>query len=174
MQQTGLSISPKVKVIELLEAFPELEEVLIEISPVFGKLKNPVLRKTVAKVATLQQVAIIGNMPVDELVNRLRMAAGQGHDENIRTDDLSMSEMPPEWFDKEKICDRFDATNMINSGNSPMAEVLQRANKLNSNGLFELTTPFVPAPIIDMLRKNGFKVWITKEACEVKSYIKGI
>ena len=48
-----LIITPKTKVLELIETYPELEDVLIEYAPAFKNLKNPVLRRTVAKIATL-------------------------------------------------------------------------------------------------------------------------
>ena len=47
-----LLITPKTKVGELLDAYPELEPVLMGLAPAFNKLKNPVLRKTIGKVAT--------------------------------------------------------------------------------------------------------------------------
>lgn len=50
-----IQITPQTKVGELLDAFPELEETLFSLSPKFKHLKNPMLRKTVAKVATLYQ-----------------------------------------------------------------------------------------------------------------------
>ena len=50
-----LIITPKTKVLQLIEAYPHLEDVLIEYVPAFKKLKNPILRNTVAKIATLQQ-----------------------------------------------------------------------------------------------------------------------
>ena len=46
-------ITPQTMVGDMLENYPELEDKLIEIAPVFKKLKNPILRKTVAKVATV-------------------------------------------------------------------------------------------------------------------------
>ena len=72
-----LPITPQTKVGELLEAYPELEAVLVAQTPIFEKLKNPVLRKTVAKVATLEKAAAIANIPVVKLVSELRKAAGQ-------------------------------------------------------------------------------------------------
>lgn len=54
---TELIITPKTKVLQLIETYPQLEELLIEMVPTFEKLKNPVLRRTVAKIATLQQAA---------------------------------------------------------------------------------------------------------------------
>jgi hypothetical protein len=60
MSAQKITISPKTKVGELLDPFPELESVLMEMSPAFEKLKNPILRKSVARVATIQQVDIVG------------------------------------------------------------------------------------------------------------------
>jgi len=54
-----------------------LEDILIEIAPAFKKLKNPVLRETIAKIAKLQQAASIGGIQTEELINRLRKAVGQ-------------------------------------------------------------------------------------------------
>ncbi|MDD4434532.1 MAG: DUF1858 domain-containing protein, partial [Parabacteroides sp.] len=48
------------KVAELLNDYPEIEDTLLSLSPAFAKLRNPVLRKTVARVTTLQQAAKVG------------------------------------------------------------------------------------------------------------------
>ena len=72
-----LVITPQTKVHELLEAYPELEDDLIEIAPVFRKLQNPVLRRTIARVTTLQQAALVGQVSVNLLVNTLRQKTGQ-------------------------------------------------------------------------------------------------
>ncbi len=60
-----LIISPKTKPGELLDAFPQLEDVLIEISPSFAKLKDPTLRKTVDHVATLQQAVVVVGLKME-------------------------------------------------------------------------------------------------------------
>lgn len=144
---------------------------LIEISPVFAKLKNPILRKTVAKVATLQQVAVIGNIPVEELVNRMRKEVGQGTTSGITEGAEYLSAEPPQWFWPEKITDHFDATILINTGESPMNEVLHRVKNLKQENIFELSTPFVPAPIIEILLEKGFRVWVVQEKSNFISYI---
>ncbi|HSM51463.1 MAG TPA: DUF1858 domain-containing protein, partial [Thermoanaerobaculia bacterium] len=69
-----LVITPQTKVLALLEAYPRLEEVLIGYVPAFQKLKNPILRRTVAKVATLSQAARIGGIAAPDLVRALRRA----------------------------------------------------------------------------------------------------
>ena len=57
-----LMITPETRVGALLDAHPELEVTLIGIAPTFKALKNPVLRRTVAKVATLEQAARIADL----------------------------------------------------------------------------------------------------------------
>ena len=77
MKKEELIITPKTKVLDIIEAYPVLEDVLISYVPAFEKLKNPLLRRTVGKVATLQQAALIGNVSVGDLVNYLREKIGQ-------------------------------------------------------------------------------------------------
>jgi len=67
-----LIITPKTKIYDLLEAYPQLEDPLITAAPQFKKLKNPILRRTIARVTTLSQAATIGGIRVEDLVNALR------------------------------------------------------------------------------------------------------
>jgi len=69
-------INLQTKVANLLESYPELEDILMELSPVFSKLKNPVLRRTIAKVTSLQQAAGVAGISPPLLIQKLRKAAG--------------------------------------------------------------------------------------------------
>jgi hypothetical protein len=171
MTKSKITISPKTKVGELLDAFPGLEPVLMAMSPAFEKLRNPILRKTVAKVATLQQVSVVGGVSINEMIRILRKAAGQ--DETVPSEGESVSQTAeiPEWFDDSKIKDRFDASEVINSGESPMKEILHRSSLLQPGEIFELRTPFTPAPIIDMLRTKNFKTYTIVNNLFVITYI---
>ncbi|WP_373732210.1 DUF1858 domain-containing protein, partial [Bacteroides heparinolyticus] len=71
-----MQITPDTKVAELLDRFPQLETAMLKLSPAFAALKNPVLRKTVAKVTSLQQAAKVGGINVVEMVTILRKEAG--------------------------------------------------------------------------------------------------
>src|SRR5690606_19201848 len=94
----NIIISPKTKVLQLIETWPQLESVLIDYVPAFSKLKNPVLRKTVAKIATLQQAAAIGNVKVEDLINRLRKEVGQ--DLPGETQGIGYNISRPWWMDE--------------------------------------------------------------------------
>ncbi|MDP3432644.1 MAG: DUF1858 domain-containing protein [Bacteroidota bacterium] len=170
MSEHKLIISPKTKVGELLDAFPQLEDILIKLSPSFAKLKNPILRKTVARVASLQQAAIVGGLKVDEMVNRLRKEVGQDMLGDESEDAQYLVTSPPYWFNQAQVKTQFDASPIINSGGSPMAEILALAKELQQGEILEIKTPFVPAPIIDMLKDKGFKSISLQKGDEVVSY----
>ena len=64
----SLPIGPETTVGAMIEAYPELESVLVEMAPAFAKLRNPVVRRTVAKVATLEQAAKIGGISLQAMI----------------------------------------------------------------------------------------------------------
>jgi hypothetical protein len=93
----NLEINPSTKVNDLLDAYPEIEATLIGIAPPFKKLKNKFLRKSVAKAATLKHISSVGNVPLNELINKLREAAGQSKTNDSYKDENYFSDRP-EWF----------------------------------------------------------------------------
>jgi hypothetical protein len=156
--EAKLVITPHTKIAELLDAYPDLEDVLIDLAPAFKKLQNPVLRKTVARITSIRQAAAIGKLPVDVVVNKLRGLTGQGALENIK-DNSELILDTPAWFVTDKITKRFDATEMISGGGHPLTQVMQDLKEWKSGDIYELTTPFLPAPLLDKVREKGFQVW---------------
>lgn len=155
-----LIITPKTKVLELIETYPELEEILIEIAPAFKKLKNPVLRKTVAKIATLQQAASIGGIKTEELINKLRKEVGQ---ENITGDaGTEYNYVKPVWFSEEKITKRFNASEMLAAGEHPVNLVIADLKQLEEGNIYLLVAPFLTAPLIDKATSLNLKHWIDR------------
>ena len=154
-----MGIDLQTKIAALLDEYPQLEGALMELSPAFSKLQNPVLRRTVAKVATLQQAAQIAGISPAEMVQTLRKAAGLIDKEVDSMDRDSESEPQPNWFDENKITIRFDATPLLDGGNSPMQEILRISKELGSGDVLELKAPFKPVPIMDLLESKGFDAW---------------
>jgi len=79
-----MQIEPKTRLDDLLKAYPFLLEFLAGYSPKFAKLRNPVLRKTVGKLATLGQVAGLGDMPVADLLGAIAAEIERVTGENAR------------------------------------------------------------------------------------------
>lgn len=169
-----LDINPQTKVGEVLDTYPQLEEVLISISPSFAKLKNPILRRTVARVVSLRQAAEMGNVDIGSLIQQLRKAAGLNNTEIRLTEDFNRNaEAYTEYdFENNAIAVTFDAIDIINTGNSPMKEILAKAELLHEGKTLELITPFVPQPIIELLVAKGYTCKYKKEGEKVYTYIK--
>ncbi len=152
-----LQILPSTKVGELLDEYPELEDKLIEIAPPFKKLKNKMLRKTLAKVTTLKQAAKVGNVPLSELINKLRVEAGQIE---IEIDDEKSVAVPrPEWTHEENIVKTYNATSDLESGQQPITRVTQELKTLKEGEVYLLITPFLPAPLIKIFEEKGYETY---------------
>lgn len=156
-----LIITPKTKVLELIEHYPQLEEVLIGFVPAFSKLKNPLLRKTVARIATLQQAASVGGVKVEELINRLRGEIGQ----DIYTEGAGTiyNTIKPKWFEESMIIKELDATQMLEAGEQPVNQVIEDLKGMEGRKIYKLIAPFLPAPLIDKATSLEYQHWLVKE-----------
>lgn len=172
MCESGVPIDPDTKVATLLDCYPELEDVLIALAPPFKKLRNPVLRRSVARVASLRQAAAVAGLSVGEVINALRSAVGQ---EAIEADSMSADDSyfgrQPEWFDPTRVVRSIDERE-VGPETMPLTTVMEEAKELQRGEILVLTTTFLPAPGIDIITKKGFLVWSAREGEElVKTYI---
>ncbi len=155
-----MDINLHIKVSDLLDEYPQLENTLLELSPAFSKLRNPILRRTVAKVTTLQQAAKVAGVSPILLLETLRQAAGLPIDSSNESIDIEHEQKDkPAWFETSNITIRFDARPIIESGENPMQEIIRLSKELQNNQIMELTAPFKPVPIMDLLKSKGFEVW---------------
>jgi len=168
-----LVITPKTKIYDLLESYPELEDILIDSAPEFKKLKNPLLRKTITRITNISQAAIIGNLNVEELVNRLREKVGQNTLEQLDDSGTKYVTTCPGWFRKEAVAQTIDIREMLNRGEQPVHEVLAAIKKLNENDILEIIAPFIPAPLLDKTLSLEYKHWLDKKSdSEYRVYFK--
>ena len=170
MAQNNLEIVPSVTVHDLLNAYPGLEDVLINMVPPFQKLKNPILRRTIAKVATIKNIASVGGIPLDELISRLRKEVGQFETADSFEDQEYFSEQP-NWFSLDKVVRSINEANLKDKDKMALTIILKEAKSVKKGEIIELVTSFLPAPGIDAMKNKGYFVWTKKEGADViKSY----
>jgi len=156
----NLIITPKTKISQVLNSYPQLEDVLIEYVPTFEKLKNPILRKTIAKITTLQQASAIGNVKVEDLINRLRQEIGQDlYSDSV---DIGYNIKEPKWFTEELIATEFNAKDMLARGEHPVNQVIADLNNMDNGQIYKLIAPFLPAPLIDKASSLKVQHWVEK------------
>ena len=164
MRESFFSIDPETKVAKLLDHYPQLEDVLINIAPPFRKLRNPVLRRSVARVASLRQAAAVAGLSVGEVVNTLRNAVGQEvYETDLKSADSSYFGEQPSWFNPERVVRCIDERE-VDPETMPLTVVMEKAKGLRPGEILELITSFLPAPGIDIIRKKGLRVWTTRES----------
>ncbi len=156
------AITPETKVGDLLDAYPEAEEALIAIAPKFKALKNPVLRRTVAKVATLEQAARVADMSVNTLVRSLREALGQdvGDIEDGAAEGVGGGDAPSWITDGAKR--EFDADALLAKGETPVGKVTESLAGLAVGEAILIRSTFQVAPLIDAMRGKGHEVFTRK------------
>lgn len=149
-------ITPETTLEELLDSYPYLENKLIELVPKFLKINNQILRKTINRVTSLRQAALIGEVRLDLLIEELRKEAGQ----------IIIIKAPLENSNSgnkiqahpEKIKEIYDATADIEAGEHPLAKVMRDIQELDHSECYLLITPFLPAPLIQKVEEKGFNV----------------
>jgi len=152
-------ISPQTIIYDLLENYPELEEKLIEIAPVLIKLKNPVLRRTIAKITTLKQASVIADIPLADLINKLRAVVGQELTVSpAETKDTGNNDVP-EWLKDAGPYITYDAGEDLEKGIHPLGKIMKEISLLQARQVYTLITPFTPAPLIDKVKEKGFRTW---------------
>ncbi|WP_281950725.1 DUF1858 domain-containing protein [Nitrosophilus kaiyonis] len=165
-----MEITLETKIYDLLKEYPFMEDKLIEINPKFKKLKNPVLRRTVARIASIKQAAIVGGMDPVDLLNKIRKEVGlEPIDIKIET---KKSEEIPDWITKEPV-EILDGNKLLEEGKNPLAHINKIIKNLKSGEIILLKTDFKPEPLIEEFRKKGDEVYCVKESDkEYLTYIK--
>jgi hypothetical protein len=150
-----MEITALTKIGALLEAHPELEQPLIDRVPTFEKLRNPILRATVAKLATLEQAAKVGSIPLPDLLAFLRRQLGQTGVDPTAGGPSSLSETWPPWYRPDAVVAELDAAAMLAQGSHPLAAVKQALASRPPGAIVVVISDFEPAPLLEQLSKEG-------------------
>ncbi len=165
-----LVITPRTKILDLLDAYPELEEKLIAEIPAFEKLKNPILRKTIARMTSIQQAAAVGKVPLAKIIQILRDATGQKimAIERMLEDHSEQKELvKPVWYETHRIRKTLDARPILERGEHPVTEVMSELQQTATGEIYHLITSFFPAPLIEKAQSIGFEHFTIEEASSI-------
>jgi len=69
----------------------------------------------------------------------------------------------PNWLKKENVRITLDARPILASGEHPLARVMNEITGLNQGEIYEIITPFSPAPMIERIGMMGYSAF-TEEA----------
>lgn len=78
-----MELAGETKLGKLIDEYPFLVEFLASYAPKFKAIQNPILRRTVARGATLKQVASVGEVALDELLAALAAEIAKRRGEKV-------------------------------------------------------------------------------------------
>ncbi len=163
-----MEITLESKIGKILDEYPFLEEELIRLNPKYKKLKSPVLRRTVARIASVRQAARVGGMDPVELLNFIRHKVGQLPVEVcVKDEDFQVA---PDWITKEPKA-VIDGNKLLDAGKNPLAEISKTMKSLQKGDVIVLLTDFRPEPLIEEMKKRGHQVYSGAEDDRHFTYI---
>ena len=152
-------VTPDTRIGELLSEHPEIEEFLIGLSPRFAALKNPVMRRTVGRVATVAQAASIAGIPAPELVMALRRELGQEDTEVVGVpEDGAVIEARPDWVENREPAAVLNADELMAQGQTPVNAVRRELGELAPGQVLLLEVSFKPVPLMEAMERQGFEL----------------
>jgi len=158
-----MAITPDTKIGDFLAAHPDQQEALIARVPEFAKLRNPVLRRTVAKLASVDQAARMAGLSTAELVRFLRELAGEAAGPTVDEPPAPGGEPRPDWARPAAVQSTLDADAVLAAGEHPLARTRRALLTLAPGEILQLLSPFRPEPLLDQFRQEGTPCWCEAE-----------
>jgi uncharacterized protein (DUF2249 family) len=150
------------KISKVLETYPQLLDVLVDLTPAFRKLRNPMLRRVQTRLVTVQQAAGIAGIDPAELVRTLNAHVGLGPQGTVDAyDDAAAPGVAarPAWFGKVPVSQTLDVRPMIEQGQEPFRLITIAARAVPPGDVLRLVVGFEPLPLYDALERQGFEHW---------------
>lgn len=163
MCSDATAITPDTTIADLLRRFPHLDEPLACLVPFYRELPSGV-RAAIGETTSLHDLAASAGVPLGGLVTALREAAG------VR--DAVDAGGVTDWVNGASRVVTLDARPMLASGGHPVGEVMAALAALGAGEAFELVTPFVPAPLVEMARARGFEASTVREGDTMRTFFR--
>ena len=153
-------VNTNTKIAALLKQSPGALEAIISINPKFEKLRNPLLRKLMtARTSIAMACKISGNKP-EEFFAKLE-PLGFEIDQDSRSDKIEERQSLPAFFTTIKSEDviELDVRPIIDADNDPLPLITEKVKALSNGGVLKIINSFEPAPLILLLKKQGFEYY---------------
>ncbi|HEY5945150.1 MAG TPA: DUF2249 domain-containing protein [Kofleriaceae bacterium] len=146
------------RVAAVLARDARLLEVFVAASPAFEKLRSAAMRKTMARLVTVEQAARIAGIDANDLVERLNQVLG-GAEPVATAPSPTAPELPPipeplRALPAERVVD-CDVREELRAGIEPFRRILDAARALPENSVLRVRAIFEPAPLYAVLARQG-------------------
>ncbi len=149
------------RISQVLERYPELLDVLVDLSPAFAQLRNPILRRIKGRLISVGQAAKIAGLEPSALVLRLNTAVGLvAPAGDVSSADGRLSDgKPPAWASEAPVAVEIDVRPLQGRGEEPFGAIMTALTRVPVGQTLRLRNSFEPVPLYDVLARRGFVAW---------------
>jgi len=150
------------RVSDVLARDESLKEVFIQAAPQLAKLRNPAMRRVMARLVTIEQVARMAGLSCDDLLQDLNAALGVGRDASppapARRSDEHTARQPRDTAARPPGATEviLDVRDDLRAGREPFSAIMATIANLATDDVVHLRTIFEPLPLYAVLEKRGF------------------
>lgn len=152
------AITHHTRISTLLKAHPDALEQIVAISPVFAKLRNPILRRVMAPRTSIEMAARIAGVSPVAFFDRMRALGLTVADTPATEQNPQERSNLPDVF-SSLAADRFhvfDVRPILEGGDDPLKQILQKLSEIPQGEVLTIINTFVPEPLIRLLGDKGF------------------
>ena len=152
------------KIGKIIKANPDALEAIVSIDPKLEKLRNPILRKILANRTSIAMASKMVGHSVDEFFAKLK-PLGFEIDVAVAPVEIEQKEIPVfvSQISKDQVI-AFDVRELLTSGQDPLNLILEKVKTVQAGQALKIINTFEPIPLVKMLEKKGFIVYIDKIA----------
>lgn len=155
-----MTINANTKLAAILKQHPAALDAIVSISPKFGKLRNPILRKVMAGRTTLNTASNLGGCTVEDFFVKLEPL---GFQVDRDTKAIAEEKKPVPAFirtlKKEQLIE-LDVRPVIASGSDPLSLIMEKVKMVQPGQVLKIINTFEPTPLVLMLEKKGFETYV--------------
>lgn len=155
---------------EVLARDERMVEIITAAAPTLRGLRNPITRRVMGRLATMEQVARIAGLEPDLLLHRINRAMGESLAVEERNSAVTPDEAPlhesaaaelPDFLANlppDRIHD-LDVRQDLRQGREPFSRIMAARAQLRAGGVLRLRATFEPAPLYVVMGKQGYAHW---------------
>ncbi len=171
----AVTIQATDRIAEVIARDERLIEVLASAAPAFSRLRSPVMRRTMARLVTIEQAARMAGMDADELVALLNRSLGEGKLSSAGQDESDAVARKPladaadpmpaalRSIPSERIVDA-DVREDLLRGEEPFRKIMDARRTMPAGGALRVRAIFEPIPLYAVMARQGLTHWTEKLA----------
>ncbi len=163
-----MKINKHSKISDIINCNAEAIHAIARVNQNFRKLKNPILRRLLARHITIEDAAKIGNTNANTLLQTLEQIGFDVEYEQNNTE-IDLNEKNIKMNNKTVI--EFDARPMLAGGTDPFNAIAEKTKVLKPEEALLVINTFEPIPLINKYEANGWKTKVERpEDGSIRTY----